>query len=170
MKSLETIKRTLFEIAQTLSQNTYLQQLLIEDNNDIQKGNPTFTIHSINDLMDEQYICLDAHLENGIVNHGRNSFIIIHLDSMSFKQSSNNIPVYGSIYIATDKNHVMLTENRQRLWEMIDEIYKTIDGKKFSAAGILEIKNVSSVIYSEYSFGYRISFEFKEQEQRKAVL
>ena len=40
----------------------------------------------------------------------------------------------------------------------------------FSAAGILEIKNVSSVVYSEYSFGYRISFEFKEQEQRKAVL
>ena len=52
MKSLETIKKTLFEIAQTLSQNTYLQQLLIEDNNDIQKGNPTFTIHSINDLME----------------------------------------------------------------------------------------------------------------------
>ena len=40
----------------------------------------------------------------------------------------------------------------------------------FSAAGILEIKTVSSVVYSEYSFGYRISFEFKEQEQRKAVL
>ena len=53
MKSLETIKKTLFEIAQTLSQNTYLQQLLIEDNNDIQKGNPTFTLHSINDLMEE---------------------------------------------------------------------------------------------------------------------
>ena len=27
MKSLETIKKTLFEIAQNLSQNTYLQQI-----------------------------------------------------------------------------------------------------------------------------------------------
>ena len=108
--------------------------------------------------------------KDNITNNSRNTFLITHIDDIRTYGRENNIEVYGNIFIGTNKDHYWLQGNRLRLLEMIDEIIKTLDDKKFSVAGTLHITSATHVVYSKQSLGYRISFNISEQENRKAEL
>ncbi len=168
MLSIKNIKLSMMEIGQALAKDDLLQRLLVIDSPDaLTKSN--YQPKTFNELLQEKYVCLAPKIENGIKNNSRNTFILIQLDNIDFSKRGNT-GVTGSIFIATDGDHVLMENNTNRLWEMIDRIAQVLDSTKFSSAGQVEVEWASNVVYSEYTSGYRIAFKFKDQENRKAEL
>lgn len=166
MRNIKVIENTLFDIAQALAANEQLQKLLVLDDNSLEG---TFVPLSIQEVLEQEYISVCPFVENGIVNSQRNTFLVIHFDDFSFRDQ--NTRVNGVIYVCSDKQHVVLSNNRHRLLEIIGEINKTIGDKKFSAAGEIIMDHAESVSISEFVFSYRLSFHFNDQESfRKAEL
>ena len=169
MKQLGKIKNLPQEIIQQLSFNTNLQKLLLIDTQD-PFGASDFSPLSWDKLIETDYMSIAPIVDDNITNIGRNSFLIVHLDDINMYDWEDNISVSGAIFIGTNLEHCWLKGNKLRLLEMIDEITKTLDGQKFSVAGKAQINRASSIVYSNKSFGYRISFTITDQENRKAEL
>lgn len=167
MKTLDTIKKIPMDIAVALAQNKKLQQLLIDDSNEFADD---FTPYSINQLLQDEYISFTPVIDNNIQNANKNSFLVINLDEINFSNRDENIAVAGTIFIGTDKQHALLKNNSLRLVEMIDEILRSLDNKKISTSGTIEMRYATFVSYSEYVFGYKIMFAVLEQETRRAEI
>lgn len=169
MKSLGKIKQLPCEIIQLLSTNETLQRLLLIDTDDV-FNTQNFKMCDWTKLLETDYMSIRPIVDDGITNNSRNTFLIVHLDDIDSYNWEDNIEISGSIFVGTNYEHVWLKGNKLRLLEIIDEIMKTLDGCKFSVAGKMLIYRASSVVYSNKSFGYRVSFKIKEQENRKAEL
>ena len=166
MKDINMISKTIFEIAQALAENPELQRLLVIDSPDVLKT--PFRLRNLNELLKDEYISLAPFVENGKIEIKRNTLLLVRLEDISFEEEEAEAK--GSIYIATDKDHVLIDDNKNRLFEMINQILHSIDSRKFSAAGKVEIYYTHPITYSEFTFGYRIMFRFSDQFHRKAEL
>lgn len=168
MKTIKKIKTSMFEIAQILASDELLQKLLVIDSPNVLQIE-IYTPKTLNEMLDEQYICLAPKLENALKKNDRNTFLIIQLDTGDLRNASN-MRIAGSIFIATDGDHILLKNNANRLWEILDRIIQDLDERKLSSAGAISVDTFNHVVYSEYTFGYRVNFSFKDQENRKAEL
>lgn len=168
MNRLETINTLPIEIAQLLGNDIQLQQLLTEDDNRLSKEN--FQKLNLNDLLKNEYISFTPVIDNNITNNSRNTFLIINLEEINFENRNDNASITGAIFVGTDKQHALLSENRLRLLEIILRIYNLLDNYKFSISGVVNINYATFVSFSEYVFGYKIVFNVTEQEVRKAEI
>ena len=167
MKNLDTIKKIPMDIAVTLASNSKLQQLLVDDSN---KLSDNFKPYSINQLLEIGFISFTPVIDNNIQDNTRNSFLIINLDEINFADRDDNLSVNGAIFIGTDRQHALLDGNTLRLLEIIDEVLKTLNHKKLSASGEIQLNYATFVSYSEQVFGYKIMFNINEQTTRKAEI
>jgi hypothetical protein len=167
MKTLHNINKAPFEIGRLLSLNNKICSFLLDDSADPQIDYQV----SLTDLLNQHYITIYPPVEDGAIQDQiRNTYIVILLDRIDPNSSSENIFVNGSLYVTTDKAHVLLSNNRNRLLELIDEIYKTLDGIKLTSAGELHINNISHIMITNFRAGYRIDFTFSDQQGRKAEI
>ena len=167
MSALETIKKIPMEIVVLLASNLELQQLLVSSNNDPDSWTNTY---DINTLLNQEYISFTPVVDQNISTNNKNTFIIVNLDEIDFSRQDNNVLATGVIFIGTDKQHAVLKNNKLRLLEMIDEIFQTLDKKKLSTSGEINMQYATFVSYSEYVFGYKITFNIAEQESRKVEI
>ena len=166
MKNLRNIKKVPFEIGQLLANNKRFCSFLIDDTN-----NPGEVSMSFVELLNEKYITIYPPVEDGAIEqYNRNTYAIILLDSISTADSNANIGVSGNIYITTDVNHILLTENRNRLLEMADEVLQTLDNAKLTSAGEIHINHISHTMITTFRAGYRISFTLSDQQIERAEI
>jgi len=64
----------------------------------------------------------------------------------------------------------LLNKNQNRLLEIVDEVIMTLDSQKISSAGTINISYATMTVYSEMTFGYRITFTISDQMTKKAEL
>ena len=76
--------------------------------------------------------------------------------------ADDNVAAWGFIDIVTNEDHVLLTKNRSRLLELLKLVVQTLDGKKLSASGEVQISSASFSVYSPSVFGWRIRFSLRE--------
>lgn len=163
MKNVNLLKKTLFEIVQLLASNETIQKFLYVDTNDLNSDDfKLFQPRPAQALLDEEYISIAPHLENAIENSTRNTFLVVQLEEIIF--SMTDIQAQGAIHIVTDKQHELLTPNDSRLLILMNEIIQTLEHKKLSAAGEIVFSSASRVVYSPYTFGYRLNFRFNDQQ------
>jgi hypothetical protein len=166
---LRNLKKAPFEIATLLAGNPNIVRLIYDDKPSVLIDKREFTL-SIEDLIEQNYIGFYPATESGIKEIDKNTFIIINFEDFSLQNTDNNIGVSGSIYITTDKSHCLLSENRLRLLELIDEIEETLENKKLSSAGQIHINSANYVVFSDFRSGYRINLRIYDQQTRKAEL
>lgn len=173
MKELKLLEKTLFEMIYILASDLEIQKLLYVDDNNYNSDKFTnFALLPTQQMIDDEYISIAPHLENGIENSTRNTFLVIQLEDISLESYDGGMRASGAIHIVTDKQHELMKPNRSRLLMIADRIISILEHKKLSAAGELEFNTLSRIVYSEYTFGYRLSFNFTDQQldNRKAEI
>lgn len=168
MSKIEQIEKTINEIAHVLGNNEKLCRLLYIDSPDA-LTKPNFIKPTFQTLFDEKYINTTPQQQSGIQELGRNTFIILRISSLRFTEDSNNIEVYADCSIITNTNTVRLEGNRDRALLIADTIEEALTNHKFSSAGEIYVDDIDNVVYSEYEFGYIVSFNFKDQITKKKV-
>ena len=160
MKDITNIQKGLFEIIRVIANDEYIQRLLVDDTPDL--SDASFKMATFNSLMKDRYINVYPYTETGIKDYTRNTFLILLLTSVDFNSMDNTI-AYGSIFLATDINHCLLTGNRLRLLELANRINVLIDSLKTSAAGEVRVNTLSRMAFDPFHDGYRIDFRFSDQ-------
>lgn len=164
MKSVALLEKTLFEMVYLLASNYDIQKLLYVDGNNLDTDFSDFQLLPPQDMLDNEYISIAPHLENGIENATRNTFLVVQLEDISLESYEGGIRASGAIHIVTDKQHEVLKPNHSRLLMLADAIINLLEHKKLSAAGEISFRSLARVVYSEYTFGYRLSFSFNDQQ------
>lgn len=168
MKTLKNIKKCVMEIAQTLAQNENIVKLLYNDNSDaLNQPKPDV---SLNQLIQDHYICVCAPVESGIKDQWKNTFLTVLLDTCFFGGQDDNTTVSLKVYVSTDEQHLLIDDNKNRLLELLDEVINTLDGFKLSTAGKIEVKNFAHTMLSEFRFAYAIIVTFSDQNTRKVEI
>lgn len=165
---LKNLKKTPIEIAICLTRNTNIVKLIYDDS--IKALSNTIELPSAKELITKDYISFYPATESGIQDIDKNTFIVINMENFNLQSRDNNILAFGTIYITTDKAHCVLENNKLRLLELIDEIDTTLENVKLSCAGKLELTSADYVIFSSFRSGYRINFNIRDQQKRKAEL
>lgn len=161
MKTLKHIKKSVMEIAQLLAQNNNIVKLLYNDKADaLAEAKPDV---SLNTLIQDHYICICAPVESGIKETWKNTFLTILLDTGYFSRQDDNTSTTIKIYVTTDEQHLQLENNKNRLFELMDEVITTLDGKKLSSAGKINVNSFAHTMLSEFRFAYIISIGFTDQ-------
>lgn len=168
MSKIEQIEKTINEIAHVLGDNEKLCRLLYIDSPDA-LTKPNFIKPSFQTLFDEKYINTTPQQQSGILELGRNTLIILRISSLRFTEDSNNVQVYVDCAIITNLNTVRLDNNRDRALLIADVIEEELTNHKFSSAGEVQVENIDNQVYSEYEFGYVLSFNFQDQITKKKV-
>lgn len=168
MKTLKNIKKSVMEIAQTLAQNEDIVKLLYNDKSSALTDDPPDV--DLNTLIQENYICICAPVEDGIKDQWKNTFLTILLDTGFFGRQDDNTAVTIKIYISTDRQHLLLDDNKNRLFELMDQVINTLDQMKISTAGKLDCSNFAHTMLSEFRFAYVITFTFADQNARKVEI
>ena len=166
---LKALKTAPIEIATTLATNDDIVRLLYDDEPSVLINKKSISL-SIQDLIEQNYIGFYPATETGINSIERNTFIIINLEDISFNSTDANTNIAGSIYITTDKNHCLLSNNKLRLLELVDLIEESLENCKLSAAGKVRVISANYMVFSDFRSGYRISFRISDQLSRKAEL
>lgn len=168
MRSLRNLKKSAVEIAQILAQDPTLCKLLVIDAQDaLDQATPDV---NLNDLISNNYICFFPPVESRIEDYGRNTFITILLDEVSFNNSGYNNVCSIIIYVTTNEDHILLTNNKLRLIEMCDRIAQLLDGTKLSSAGTLSCNTMIHTMLSEFHSAYRMRFTLVDQENERAEI
>ena len=168
MKTLKHIKKSVMEIAQLLAQNDNVVKLLYNDNaNALLQPKPNV---NLNTLIKEHYICICAPVESGIKDSWKNTFLTILLDTGHFGRQDDNADVSLKIYVSTDEQHLQLDDNKNRLFELMDEVITTLDGKKLSSAGKINVASFVHTMLSEFRFAYIINIGFVDQVTKKVEI
>ena len=165
MKSLINIKKAPLEIAKLLADDTIIKQLVYIDTNNPFTGDVSEV--DMNKMLTEHYISFDPPVENRIEEYQRNTFISILIDSVSLYGSEDNIPTTLVIYVSTNADHLIITDNKNRLLELADRVIKILDGKKLSASGSLYINSLQHVMLSEFHSGYRIACRISDLRHKE---
>lgn len=168
MKSLRNIKKSVMEIAQLLAQDEDIVKLLFND--EPTALNDAVPRVDLNTLIQEHYICICAPVEDGIKDQWKNTFLTILLDNAMFGRADDNTSVTIRIYVSTDEQHLLLIDNKNRLFELIDRIISILDNYKLSSAGTLTVNSFSHTMLSEFRFAYVIGLSFNEQVTRKVEI
>ena len=166
---LKNLKNAPIEIASTLASNETIVRLIYDDEPSVLLNKKTISL-LIEELINQNYIGFYPATETGINSIDRNTFIIINLEDFNLQNTDSNTGCTGAIYITTDKAHCLLSNNKLRLLELIDEIETTLENKKLSAAGKIQLTSVNYVVFSVFWCGYRINFRISDQSNRKAEL
>lgn len=169
MTKLKNIKKLLIEIAQQIAQNEDICKLIYNDSSSALEESYNGPLE-LDALINEHYISFYPPVETGIKDNQRNTFMIILLDSIDLDREDNNTTGQINIYITTDVNHILLTKNRNRLIELADKIINTLEDTKFSVASTLMPVYCNHVMIDELRAGYRIGFNFADQESVKAEI
>ena len=156
------------EIAQTLAQNEDIVKLLYNDKSSALTDDTPDV--DLNTLIQENYICICAPVEDGIKDQWKNTFLTILLDTGFFGRQDDNTAVTIKIYISTDRQHLLLDDNKNRLFELMDQVINTLDQMKISTAGKLDCSNFAHTMLSEFRFAYVITFTFADQNARKVEI
>ena len=160
MRTLKNTKKCAIEIATILAQDETLCKLLVNDKaSALTDEKPD---KSLNDLIKENYISIYPPVENRIEEYGRNTFLSILVNSVTF--SGQNLNAGVLIYVSTDESHVLLNNNKDRLLEMADRIVQLLQNHKISAAGELNVSSITHVMLSEFHTAYRIAVNFSDQQ------
>ena len=168
MKTLVNIKKCVMEIAQTLAQNENIVKLLFNDSaNALEQPKPDV---SLNQLIQEHYICVCAPVESGIKDQWKNTFLTVLLDNCYFGGQDDNTTVSLKIYVSTDEQHLLLNDNKNRLLELLDEVIHTLDGFKIATAGKIDVKSFAHTMLSEFRFAYAITIGFNDQNPGKVQI
>lgn len=164
MKTLKNVKKCVMEIAQILGQNDKVVKLLYNDETTaLIDPKP---VVDLNTLIQEHYICICAPVESGIKDSWKNTFLTILLDEGLFSRADDNGDFSVKLYVTTDEQHLILEDNQNRLFELLDEIINTLDGFKLSSAGKLRVNNFKHTMLSEFRFAYVIGLDFAEQNTK----
>ena len=166
---LKNLKNAPIEIASTLASNEIIVRLIYDDEPSVLLNPKTISL-STEELINQNYIGFYPATETGINSIDRNTFIIINLEDFNLQNTDSNTGCTGAIYITTDKAHCLLSNNKLRLLELVDEIETTLENKKLSAAGKIQLTSVNYVVFSDFRCGYRINFRIYDQSNRKAEL
>ena len=164
---LVNLKRIAFEIAQLISSNKKLINLIYNDKSDA-LVNPisASNLPSFANLVEDKYICFCAPNFANVETLNRNTFITILMEDFDFNSERSFINGSGAIHVTTNESHFSLDNGVNRSLEIIDEIIATIDGAKFSSAGTLEAERVNYSGFNEDYFNYRISFSISDEITR----
>ena len=160
---LRNIKKIPLEIASLIGSNKKICSLIYNDDSNALENNSEVTF---SDLIKEGYINLFFPTENGIKNIAKNTFLSIGIEDIYVESLS----VTGVIYVVSNENTITLDGNKNRLLELVDEIESSINGQKISVTGEIRVLSISSVVFSDFRSGYRISFKCFDQQNRKAEL
>ncbi len=160
MKALTNIKKAPFEIGQLLASNTKICGYLVDDTT-----NPQPATKNFQDLLNDKYITIyppihDAELDK----YTRNTYITILLDNINLHAVDDNYSITGNIFVITDVNHILLDNNRNRLLELADEVYQTLEDKKIKSSGAIHVVSITYTMIDTFSAGYRINFTFSDQQ------
>lgn len=166
MYNLQTIINSFNEIAIRLASNVELQKYLLIDNKDINAEN--FQPLTIQQLLDQQYICNGSQNEDAIAKMGRNTFLVISLRDITF--ADKNINVYGNIYIVNNINNHFVNNHEDRCLHIANAIIKSIDGLKLSSSIQIGVTSLSRVTYTQFLSGYMLNFNFSDQAEKEAEL
>lgn len=168
MKTIKNIKKSIIEIAQILAADETILKLIYLDVPDA-LSQPTPEI-SLNQLIEQHYVCVIPPVESGIKDSWRNTFITILLDNVYFSRRDDNTAANLIIYVSTDEAHVLLEDNKMRMLEIIDKITLLLDNKKISGAGTLSVDSCSHTMLSEFRSAYRISISCNDQNTKKVEI
>ncbi len=166
MKPLVNIKKAPLEAAQILAQNKTLVKLLTISTPDVLTASEEL-LPNLNELISDQYINFYAPTEYGIKNFDRAAQIAIFIDQISNRSVDSNIGSHLIVYFGTKTDNILLNENKNRLLEAVDCIMQSLDSQKISASGQLECLSCSYTFFDDFHAGYRISFSFNDQQNRK---
>lgn len=165
MKTLATIKKAPYEIGALLAQNKIFCGLLVDDNNDPQPIQVDYTT-----LLNEQYIRLTPPVYNGVKNHDRNTYCVLNLQSIDMDKDGENIGVSAYVFLVTNHDHSILADKTSRLLQLLDELYKTLDGAKISTSGEIKVTSANYTTIDDFTMSYRVSLSFSDQQIRKAEI
>jgi hypothetical protein len=166
MKPLVNIKKAPLETAQILANNKTLVKLLTISTPDVLKATEE-NIYNLNELIQNQYINFYAPTEYGIKNFDRAAQISIFVDQITPRPTDSNMYSHLVVYFGTKTDNILLEDNKNRLLEAIDCIIQSLDGQKISASGQLECNSCSYMFFDDFHAGYRVSFTFTDQQNRK---
>lgn len=161
-KNLKNIKKSLSEIVISLANNPDIQRYLLVDSYNV-KNQQNFTPLTINEILEKGYISLSPRNEDAIQQMDRNTLIILVLEDINFNGADGNYIVTCAAHVITDFDHILCDNGSDRALEISDLICQTLDGMKLSAAGEININFITRKTYSEFTTGYKISFDFSEQ-------
>ncbi len=168
MKSLKNIKKSVMEIAQLLAQKDEIVKLLYNDQaTALNEPKPEV---DLNTLIKEHYICICAPVESGIKDSWKNTFLTVLLDTGFFGRQDDNADITLKIYVSTDEQHLQLVDNRNRLFELMDNVISTLDSVKLSSAGKINVSSFSHTMLSEFRFAYVITITFSDQVSKKVEI
>lgn len=167
MYDLQTINQSIVEIGQLLALNKDLVQLLTDDSQDFQQEKKDY---NFNKLLSEEVISLGVPLTYGVEQRflSRNIALTVLLDQISFRDDKTEAETF--IFTACDLQHVKLSNNRNRLLEINKEIVKTLQHKKLSVSGQIQITDIDSVRYADFVIGYRIRLNYINQDTERVEL
>ena len=168
MKSLKNIKKSVMEIAQLLAQDEEIVKLL--HNDEPTALNDAVPSVDLNTLIQEHYICICAPVEDGIKDQWKNTFLTVLLDNGFFGRSDDNTSITIKIYVSTDEQHLLLIDNKNRLFELMERVIDDLDNRKLSSAGTITVNSFNHTMLSEFRFAYVISLSFNEQVTRKVEI
>ncbi len=168
MKSLRNIKKSVMEIAQLLAQDEEIVKLLYND--EPTALNDAAPSVDLNTLIQEHYICICAPVEDGIKDQWKNTFLTVLLDNGFFGRSDDNTSITIKIYVSTDEQHLLLIDNKNRLFELMEHVIDDLDNRKLSSAGTITVNSFNHTMLSEFRFAYVISLSFNEQVTRKVEI
>lgn len=160
MKDIINIEKGLWEIARILSSDENLQRLLIDDTYDLSDKN--FTPKMLNELIKDKYINIYPYTESGIKDFTRNTFLIVLPTTINFTEDDNSIAFF-SVFVWSDINHIILSDCRHRILQIVNLVTKDLDGRKLSAAGELRVQTISRSAVDSFHEVYRIDLRFSDQ-------
>ena len=168
MKRLGNLKNTINEICLKLSQDQKLIRLLVDDSLNLDTE-LDFTFYNLENLLSQHYFCTFPIMESGIKESTRNTFLVIKISGISFSQSDSTTTLMGNIYIATDMNHYLLANNKDRALEICDRICIDLDGFKTTASQDIEIENITDIIIDNDKAGYLLNFRVKDLRSESEI-
>lgn len=160
MRDIANITKSLWEIARKISSDEYLQRLLLDDSVDL--SSKSFSIKTLNELIKDKYVSFSPYVDSALHDFTRNTFIVILPTTINFSDNGNTY-AYFSIFCVTDLNHVLLTDNRLRLLEMVNKLCNLLDGLKLTAAGEIRINQINRTAITETLEGYKIDLTISDQ-------
>lgn len=168
MKNLKNIEKAVIEIASVLAQDEIIKRLLINDTTDAL--NIAVPDKNLNDLIKDNYISIYPPVENRIEAYGRNTFISILVDNISFLTTDENTRANIVLYVSTNADHLLIKDNRNRLLVLSDRIVQLLDDYKLTASGKINVTSMNHVMLSEFHSSYRINCNIADQQVRKAEI
>lgn len=166
MNSLRNIKKIPLEVGKLLANNKKFCGFLVDDSK-----SPQSIQMSYEDLLNQHYIVIYPPNDDGeMKEYTRNTYAAILIDTIDMDDIDNNARVTGHIFLTTTRDHIVLSENRNRLLELCDEVVSTLNDVKITSASKIYISSIVFLMMDVEKPCYRISFELSDQQVERAEI